>query len=39
MLPCKELTAVPDCVFGAAAEAEVHIVDLSKNKLNAMPMG
>ena len=39
MVPSKNLTTVPEDVFSAAAEAEVHIVDLSKNKLNAVPSG
>ncbi|XP_041988341.1 leucine-rich repeat-containing protein 40-like isoform X2 [Aricia agestis] len=39
LLVSRELTAVPDEVFRAAAAAEVHIVDLSKNKLVAVPPG
>ncbi|CAH0750193.1 unnamed protein product [Diatraea saccharalis] len=39
MVPGRDLTDVPDDVFKAAADAEVHIVDVSKNKLNAVPMG
>ncbi|XP_049867823.1 leucine-rich repeat-containing protein 40-like [Pectinophora gossypiella] len=35
----KDLTAIPDHVFAAAADAEVHIVDVSRNKLPALPMG
>ncbi|CAG4985752.1 unnamed protein product [Colias eurytheme] len=37
MVPGRELTCVPDHVFRAAADAEVHIVDISKNKLTAIP--
>ncbi|KAH9635538.1 hypothetical protein HF086_003152 [Spodoptera exigua] len=39
MVPGRELEDVPDHVFKAAAEAEVHIVDFSKNKLTALPSG
>ncbi|XP_022814755.1 leucine-rich repeat-containing protein 40-like [Spodoptera litura] len=39
MVPGRELTNVPDHVFKAAAEAEVHIVDFSKNKLTEVPRG
>uniref|UniRef100_A0A2A4K533 Disease resistance R13L4/SHOC-2-like LRR domain-containing protein n=1 Tax=Heliothis virescens TaxID=7102 RepID=A0A2A4K533_HELVI len=39
MVPGRELTQVPDHVFTSAAEAEVHVVDFSKNKLNAIPAG
>lgn len=39
MMPGREVTAVPDDVFKTAAEAEVHIVDISKNKLTAIPIG
>lgn len=39
MMPCRELAHVPEHVFGAAAEVDVHTVDLSKNKLSAIPAG
>lgn len=39
MLPSRELQNVPDDVFKAAADAEVHIIDLSKNKLTSVPFG
>ncbi|XP_063822501.1 leucine-rich repeat-containing protein 40-like isoform X2 [Ostrinia nubilalis] len=39
MVPSRSLTSVPDDVFKAAADAEVHIIDISKNKLTAVPMG
>ncbi|CAH1646755.1 unnamed protein product [Spodoptera littoralis] len=39
MVPGRELSNVPDHVFKAAAEAEVHIVDFSKNKLTEVPRG
>ncbi|XP_049696309.2 leucine-rich repeat-containing protein 40 [Helicoverpa armigera] len=39
MVPGRDLTAVPDHVFAAAADAEVHVVDFSKNKLNSIPSG
>ncbi|XP_052739378.1 leucine-rich repeat-containing protein 40 isoform X1 [Bicyclus anynana] len=39
MVPSRELTTVPDDVFHAAAEADVHIVDMSKNKLTTVPRG
>ncbi|XP_073949333.1 leucine-rich repeat-containing protein 40-like isoform X1 [Choristoneura fumiferana] len=39
MVPGRELAAVPDHVFASAAEAEVHIVDISKNKLTEVPKG
>ncbi|XP_045768574.1 leucine-rich repeat-containing protein 40-like [Maniola jurtina] len=39
MVPSKELTSVPEDIFHTAAEAEVHIVDISKNKLTAVPQG
>ncbi|XP_050346693.1 leucine-rich repeat-containing protein 40-like [Nymphalis io] len=39
MLPSKELTAIPEDVFIAAADAEVHIVDISKNKFTSVPFG
>ncbi|CAH2076190.1 unnamed protein product, partial [Iphiclides podalirius] len=39
MLPGKELTSVPDEVFATAATVEVHIVDISKNKLKEVPIG
>lgn len=39
MVPGRDLSAVPDDAFKAAADAEVHIVDLSKNKLTAVPLG
>lgn len=35
----KELTQVPENVFEDAAAAEVHIVDISKNKLTEVPNG
>lgn len=38
-LPMKELTVVPDEVFDDARTAEVHAVDLSRNKLNCVPVG
>lgn len=39
MLPARDITDVPEHVFSAAVDAEVHIVDLSKNKLSTMPVG
>ncbi|XP_026752116.2 leucine-rich repeat-containing protein 40-like [Galleria mellonella] len=39
MLPARDLTSVPDDVFIAAASAEVHIVDISRNKLLQIPNG
>ncbi|KAL0880814.1 hypothetical protein ABMA27_001999 [Loxostege sticticalis] len=39
MVPARDLSTVPDDVFKAAADAEVHIVDISKNKLTAVPVG
>ncbi|CAG4972000.1 unnamed protein product [Parnassius apollo] len=39
MLPGKELTSVPEEVFVTAANAEVHIVDISKNKFKTVPLG
>lgn len=38
-LAMKDLTTVPDEIFDDANNAEVHAVDLSKNKLNAVPVG
>lgn len=37
--PQKELSVVPDEVFEDGKNAEVHMVDLSKNKLVAFPNG
>ncbi|XP_059046588.1 leucine-rich repeat-containing protein 40-like isoform X1 [Achroia grisella] len=37
MLPARDLTSVPEDVFVAAASAEVHIVDISRNKLLEIP--
>ncbi|CAH2208312.1 jg410, partial [Pararge aegeria aegeria] len=39
MVPSKDLTTVPEDVFHTAVEAEVHIVDLSRNKLTSVPIG
>ncbi|XP_026733281.1 leucine-rich repeat-containing protein 40-like isoform X1 [Trichoplusia ni] len=39
MVAGRELTNVPEHVFSAAADAEVHIVDFSKNKLTSIPTG
>ncbi|XP_075974548.1 leucine-rich repeat-containing protein 40-like [Anticarsia gemmatalis] len=39
MIPGRDVTDVPEHVFGAAADAEVHICDFSKNKLTAVPLG
>ncbi|CAH0407021.1 unnamed protein product [Chilo suppressalis] len=39
MVPGRNLSDVPDDVFKAAADAEVHIVDISKNKLTTIPVG
>ncbi|XP_063534697.1 leucine-rich repeat-containing protein 40-like [Cydia strobilella] len=39
MLPGRELTSVPDEVFCNAAEAQVHIIDISKNNLTQVPTG
>ncbi|KAJ8730898.1 hypothetical protein PYW08_002311 [Mythimna loreyi] len=39
MMPARELTHVPEHVFSASAEVDVHTVDLSKNKLSAIPDG
>lgn len=39
MLPGRELTNVPEEVFKAAFDADVHIVDLSKNNLVVVPNG
>ncbi|KPI96791.1 Leucine-rich repeat-containing protein 40 [Papilio xuthus] len=39
MLPGKDLTSVPEDVFITAANVEVHIVDISKNKLKEVPLG
>ncbi|XP_047509093.1 leucine-rich repeat-containing protein 40-like [Pieris napi] len=38
-VPSRDLTLIPDEVFRTAAEAEVHIVDISRNKLQAFPKG
>lgn len=38
-LSMKDLTMVPDEVFEDARSAEVHGVDLSRNKLNCVPDG
>lgn len=39
LLPSRELITVPEDVFIAAADAEIHIVDVSKNKLKSIPNG
>ncbi|KAJ8721607.1 hypothetical protein PYW07_002382 [Mythimna separata] len=39
MMPNRELSHVPEHVFSASAEVDVHTVDLSKNKLSAVPIG
>ncbi|CAB3223780.1 unnamed protein product [Arctia plantaginis] len=39
MVPARDLSAVPDHVFVAAADAQVHICDFSKNKLTTLPKG
>ncbi|XP_068632359.1 leucine-rich repeat-containing protein 40-like [Battus philenor] len=39
MLPGKDLTSVPANVFNTAANVEVHIVDISKNKFKEVPLG
>ncbi|XP_050673868.1 leucine-rich repeat-containing protein 40-like isoform X2 [Leptidea sinapis] len=39
MLPSRDLSSVPDDVFRTASDAEVHIIDISKNKLTAVPTG
>lgn len=39
MLPGKDLSSVPEDVFTTAATVEVHIVDISKNKLKEVPLG
>ncbi|KOB71856.1 putative mitotic protein phosphatase 1 regulator [Operophtera brumata] len=39
MLPGRKLTSVPEEVLKAAALAEAHIIDISTNKLAALPMG
>lgn len=38
-LAMKDLTAVPDDIFDDANNAQVHAVDLSKNKLSCVPAG
>ncbi|OWR48298.1 leucine-rich repeat-containing protein 40-like [Danaus plexippus] len=39
IVPAKELASVPEDVFVAAAQAEVHVIDLSRNKLTGLPAG
>ncbi|KAM3964275.1 leucine-rich repeat-containing protein 40 [Aphomia sociella] len=39
MLPARDLTTVPEDVLMAAASAEVHIVDISRNKFSQIPNG
>lgn len=38
-LGMRKLTEIPDDLFKDAQEESVHIVDLSKNKLNNVPDG
>ncbi|KAL4715388.1 hypothetical protein ACJJTC_015159 [Scirpophaga incertulas] len=38
MVPGRNIATVPDNVFKLAAEAEVHIVDISKNMLTTVPI-
>lgn len=35
----QELTTVPDEVFKEAEKAEIHSIDLCKNKLTELPTG
>ncbi|KAJ2949994.1 hypothetical protein O0L34_g11326 [Tuta absoluta] len=39
MLVSREISEVPEHLFESARDAEVHIVDISKNKLTSIPLG